>query len=135
MKLSPQEAAKELLRRRKARTNFASFCEYLTPEEPPAEHHRLLCDKLDDVLAGIIPRLMVFMPPGSAKSTYATVKFPAYVMGRWELDAISGRGVITGSYGQDLANNFGRKVRSVVRSSEYQDLFPETSLSQHSQSK
>ena len=78
---------------------------------------------------------MVFMPPGSAKSTYATVKFPAYVMGRWELDAISGRGVITGSYGQDLANNFGRKVRSVVRSSEYQDLFPETTLSQDSQSK
>lgn len=58
---------------------------------------------------------MVFWPPGTAKSTYATIKFPSYVMGRWEEEGISGQGLITGSYGQDLANNFGRRVRNLVR--------------------
>jgi len=115
LSVSPQEAARELLRRRKARRNFAAFCEYISPDEPPAEHHRFLCDKLDKVLSGEIPRLMVFWPPGTAKSTYATIKFPSYVMGRWEEEGISGQGLITGSYGQDLANNFGRRVRNLVR--------------------
>ena len=78
---------------------------------------------------------MVFMPPGSAKSTYATVKFPAYVMGQWEEDGVTGQGVITGNYGQDLANNFGRRVRNTVRSAEYFNLFPKTVLSQDSKSK
>ena len=78
---------------------------------------------------------MVFMPPGSAKSTYATVKFPAYVMGQWEGDGVTGQGVITGSYGQDLANNFGRRVRNTVRSAEYFNLFPKTVLSQDSKAK
>ena len=39
----------------------------------PAKHHCLLLEKLDFVSQGEIDRLMVLMPPGSAKSTYASV--------------------------------------------------------------
>jgi hypothetical protein len=38
-----------------------------------AAHHRLLLQRLDAVSRGDIDRLMVLMPPGSAKSTYASV--------------------------------------------------------------
>lgn len=39
----------------------------------PAAHHRLLIERLELVSRGEIDRLMVLMPPGSAKSTYAYV--------------------------------------------------------------
>src|ERR1017187_3556909 len=39
----------------------------------PAAHHRFLLDNLDQIAEGKIKRLLVLMPPGSAKSTYASV--------------------------------------------------------------
>jgi hypothetical protein len=39
----------------------------------PSAHHRLLLSNLDQIGTGEIKRLMVLMPPGSAKSTYASV--------------------------------------------------------------
>ena len=40
----------------------------------PAAHHRLLIEHLQAVADGHIPRLMIFMPPGSAKSKYTSLK-------------------------------------------------------------
>ena len=53
-------------RARKARASLEEFSLRTTPEEPPAEHHRLLCACLDRLLSGKISNLMVLMPPGSA---------------------------------------------------------------------
>jgi hypothetical protein len=41
--------------------------------QTPARHHMLLLDRLEALSQGEIDRLMVLMPPGSAKSTYALV--------------------------------------------------------------
>ena len=41
--------------------------------QKPADHHRLLLAKLDAASRGEIERLMVLMPPGSAKSTYTVL--------------------------------------------------------------
>jgi predicted phage terminase large subunit-like protein len=76
---------------------------------------------------------MVFMPPGSAKSTYGSVRFPPYYLGRAE-EAGERRGIICGSYGEGLAHNFGRKVRNLVKTREYQKLFP-ISLAEDQQAK
>lgn len=73
---------------------------------------------------------MVLMPPGSAKSTYATVRFPAYFLGQ-----MVDKGVITASYNERLATRFGRKVRNLIRSREYQRIFPRTTLAEDSQAK
>lgn len=102
----------------------------MAPQEPPAEHHRLLCEALDQLIAGDLRRLIVLMPPGSAKSTYASVRFPAYFLGRKGEHSI-----ICASYGEDLANSFGRKVRNLVDSREYQRLFPDVSLMEDSRAK
>ena len=123
------DAIDKLSTRRKARLEFSEFCRYISPDEPPAKHHNLLCNALDDVVEGRCRRLMVFMPPGSAKSTYASVKFPAYFLGRK-----SKLSIICGSYGEGLATAFGRKVRNIVTSSDYSELF-ETSLSEDSRAK
>lgn len=72
----------------------------------------------------------MLMPPGAAKSSYASVRFPAYFLGRKTEHSI-----ICASYGEDLANSFGRKVRNLVGSREYQCLFPGVSLSEDSRAK
>lgn len=41
-----------------------------------AAHHRLLCDRLQDVEVGLIPNLMVLMPPGSAKALALDTPIP-----------------------------------------------------------
>jgi predicted phage terminase large subunit-like protein len=54
-------------------------------------------------------RLMVFMPPGSAKSTYCSVLFPAWFIGQeW------GGNVLAASHSTELAERFGRKVRNLI---------------------
>lgn len=58
------------------------------------------------------------MPPGSAKSTYASVRAPAYFLGKY-----SKKSIICTGYGDDLVISFGRKVRNIVASPEYHLLF------------
>ena len=78
----------------------------------------MLCEALQDVADGRLKRLMVLMPPGSAKSTYATVRFPAWYLGRNR-----GHGVISASYNDELATMFGRRVRNLVASDKYNGVF------------
>ena len=91
-------------------------CEEFYPDQvTPATHHRLINEALEKVEGGDVRRLMLFMPPGSAKTTYATICFPTYFLGKK-----SGRNTIACSYGSDLAKKFARRCRSIVRSREYQ---------------
>lgn len=92
-------------------------------EQPQARHHRVLVETLESVERGDIRRLMVFMPPGSAKSTYASVVFPVWFMGRRKR-----RNVIVATYASDLARKIGRRARSILKQPTYRDVFG-TSLS------
>ena len=76
----------------------------------PAPHHLLLIDALEEVSAGTVDRLMVLMPPGSAKSTYASLLFPP-----WFLAQHPRAQVIAASHTAGLAEAFGRGVRGLVR--------------------
>lgn len=95
-------------------------------ETPQAAHHKLLLDKLEAVERGQIKRLMIFMPPGSAKSTYASVVFPSWFMGRRRR-----RNVIVATYASELGRKIGRRMRSIVRQPVYQEIFG-TALSSES---
>lgn len=125
--LSPQQAAIELLARRRARTSLLAFTEYTNPAYKAAAHHRLIAQKLEAVERGEIKRLMICMPPRHGKSELASRRFPAWCIGR-----NAGRQVIAASYNSDLANDFGREVRNVVASPEFRALF-DVILAQDSQ--
>jgi len=51
-------------------------------DQSPATHHRLLLRELQALSQGTIDRLLVHMPPGSAKSTYASAIFPTWWFGQ-----------------------------------------------------
>lgn len=82
------------------------------------KHHRLWIDCLQQVADGKIKRLMGFMPPGSAKSTYTSIVYPAWYLGRFKKKFI-----ILASYGGDLPKKFGRKARSIVSQPIYKRIF------------
>ena len=107
LQVSPQEAATTLLHRRSIRrslTEFARLCGF-----EPARHHRLLIDALEAIERGDLDKLAVFMPPGSAKSTYASVLFVAWLLQRqqrWN--------VLAASHTTELAEKWGRRIRNLI---------------------
>ena len=117
--ITPADAATELLARRKARGSFTEYARYRLPEDMTlAPHHKLLTSALDEVERGECDRLLVMMPPGSAKSTYGSVYFPEYFVGR--NPQLS---VIAASHTAELAERFGRRVRNGVDDIQFKNLF------------
>lgn len=80
-------------------------------------HHRLLLGKLEELEAGLIPNLMVLMPPGSAKSTYVDVVFVPWFMAKKPR-----RNVIVGSYASEIAKKQGRRARQLIKSRSFSNL-------------
>ncbi len=103
-----------------ARARLDNFCRAIdvpgvSPRrkgDPPllAAHHRLWLEKLADIERGKIRRLMGFMPPGSAKSTYAVDVFTPWFLGRQ-----ANRSVLVVTYATALAARRGRRARGVTR--------------------
>jgi hypothetical protein len=69
----------ELQYNRSLRRSLIHWVQYLGLK--PAKHHRMLLEALQSVAEGQIDRLAIFMPPGSAKSTYASILFPPWYLG------------------------------------------------------
>ena len=118
LQLSPQQAASELLARRKARTSLLEFTRYTNPSYEAAPHHDLIASKLEAVMRGDIKRLIICMPPRHGKSELASRRFPSFFMGH-----NGDKQIIAASYNSDLSNDFGREVRNIVDSPEFQSLF------------
>jgi predicted phage terminase large subunit-like protein len=100
---------REKLRRNQIRTNIGDWawnCGF-----HPAKHQRFLIKQLHDVVSGKIDRLAVFLPPGSAKSTYCSTLLPS-----WLSQARPGLAVLAASHTTELAVRFGRRTRNLVAS-------------------
>jgi predicted phage terminase large subunit-like protein len=64
---------------------------------------------LEGLSRGKYDRLMVLMPPGSAKSTYASIIFPA-----WWFSQHPRSSIISASHSLGLAEHFSRRVRALI---------------------
>src|SRR6185369_3044755 len=118
LSVSRKEAATELLKRRLARKSLPAFIDYLDFGFAFAAHHRLLMSELEAVEIGKTERLMVLMPPGSAKSTYTSILFPPWFMGRNKQHSVLGVSNTT-----ELAERFSRRVRNIVAGDEFNRVF------------
>jgi predicted phage terminase large subunit-like protein len=105
--VSPREAAKALLHRREIRKSLAAWCRFCGYE--PARHHLLLIDRLERVSRGEILKLILCLPPGSAKSTYSSILFPP-----WHFANHPKALMLAASHTTELAEKWGRRVRNLI---------------------
>lgn len=97
----------EKYRSRAARVSLAEFARLCGYE--PAPHHLLLIEELEGLEKGGTDILLVFMPPGAAKSTYVNFLFPA-----WRMIKHPDKNVLTASHSSELAERWGRKTRNLL---------------------
>jgi predicted phage terminase large subunit-like protein len=90
-------------------------------------HLDLVVRKLEDVERGEIRRLILSLPPRHGKSLTASTYFPSWYLGRHP-----DRSVIATSYGQELADDFGRRVRNTIASPLHRTIFPLSKVSDDS---
>ncbi len=97
--------------RQRIRTSLADWARLaLAPRgHEPAAHHLRLIAELEALARGTSDRLLVLMPPGAAKSTYASTLFPAW----WFAQDPASR-VIATSHTASLAGSFAREVRRLL---------------------
>jgi len=112
------------------RESLLAFCISQSENFETPAHIRQIAEKLEAVERGEINRLMIFMPPRHGKSHLATENYPAWFLGR-----NPDKNVILASYGQNLANDFGRKVKNKIESPIYREIFSDVQLSKDSKSK
>lgn len=120
-------AAREILRRRRARTHLLDFIVYMDPDYIVSEFSEVACQALEefiaDMVAGLRPVLILQAPPQHGKSQIVSRCLPAWVLGKYPDWSIGGL-----SYGKDLAADMNRDVQRIMLSDEYHNLFPASSL-------
>ena len=102
---------------------------YQWPSYTDAAHHRLIAEHLEAVERGDITRLMITMPPRHGKSMLASEFFPAWYIGR-----NPDHYVVTATYAQELADDFGRKVKNQIEDDAFKAIFPGVGLADDSKS-
>ena len=94
------------------------------------EHHKTICDALDRVMKGECKRLIINIAPRYGKTELAVKNFIAQGL------AINPSSrFIHLSYSDDLALDNSEEVKDIVKSEEYQRLFPNVKIKQGSDSK
>lgn len=115
--------AQELTVSQKAQLHFLDFVKEVWPGFIAGRHHGIMAKHFEDIAAGRNKRLIVNMPPRHTKSEFASFLFPAWLMGKRP-----GLKILQATHTADLAIGFGRKVKSLIDSEDYQKIFPETKL-------
>jgi len=94
---------------------------YRPVETRMAVHHLIMLQALQRCIEAPRGRLMIFAPPGAAKSTMASVIAVSWAMGRKRNQQI-----ILASYATGIAAKQSRKVRAIARDPRYTCIWPST---------
>ena len=115
----------EVLEQRKqveeARVDFLKFAHKVYPNFKEGPHHRHMKPLLHGLKDGTQPRLTVSMPPRFGKSE--TI---AYLYVAWYLGHNPSHQIMMVTHTADLSADFGRKVRNLLDSEVYHEIFPDT---------
>lgn len=120
-------AARELLKRRLARSKLLDFICYIKDDYIRSNFSEELCARLgqfyEDVQAGRRPVLIVEAPPQHGKSEIVSRCLPPWLFGLNPDLCIGGL-----SYGKDLASDMNRDIQRIMLDDQYMKVFPESSL-------
>ena len=103
--------------------NFLTYVRKIWPEFVAGAHHKMISKKFEGIASGKIKRLIINMPPRHTKSEFASYLFPSWIIGRKPKTKI-----IQTTHTAELAVNFGRKVRNLIATTEYKNIFDSVDL-------
>lgn len=133
LKTLPEDQQKDLLKlldewergrsRDLASEKFLFFVKKMWPDFISGRHHKIIAEKFEEIAAGKLKRLIICMPPRHTKSEFGSFLFPAWFLGKFPK-----KKVIQSSHTAELSVGFGRKVRNLVDTEDYKEIFPSTEL-------
>ena len=113
--------------RERAQNDFMAFVEYIWPDFVNGSHHKRMARLFESVANGERKRVIINLAPRHTKSELSSYLLPAWLLGKYPKKKI-----MQVSNTSELAEGFGRKVRNLVGSDEYREIFPEVELRQDS---
>ena len=116
----------ELHRRRIQENGFVPFCNAFGYEL--SHHHMVMAQKLERAATEDGYCLIICMPPGHAKSRYASILFPSYYLGMFP-----GKSVVMASHTAELSAKWGRSCKRLIDDEKYKFMMGVT-LNKDSQS-
>ena len=123
-----QQYKQELIKKAGGKT-FLEFIKHVYPDYKVGAHHAKLAKLFEEIAEGKRKRVIVNIAPRHGKSELISYLAPAWFLGKHPA-----KKVIMASHTADLAVNFGRRVRNLVGSDSYKDIFPDVSLQADSKS-
>ena len=114
---------KDSVARENAEQNFMGFVRKVWPSFINGRHHKVMAKKFEEIASGKVKRLIINMPPRHTKSEFASYLLPAWFLGKFP-----NKKIIQCSNTAELAVGFGRKVRNLVGSDVYAEVFPNVAL-------
>ena len=106
---------------KKAQQDPIEFAKYVYPGFKVGPHHKKLAKIFEDVLAGKKKRVIINIAPRMGKSEFSSYLFPAFYLGQDPTKKI-----IMATHTAGLSEDFGRRVRNLIESEEYKEVFPDT---------
>jgi predicted phage terminase large subunit-like protein len=117
------------MKQKNGKANFLDFIKHVYPGYKIGAHHARLAKLFEEIAEGKRKRVIVNIAPRHGKSELISYLAPAWFLGKHPA-----KKVIMASHTADLAVNFGRRVRNLVGSDAYKDIFPDISLQADSKS-
>ena len=121
--LALEEAKRKLEVRNKAEDSFLPFVEHVYEGFIEGAHHKKVATLFEKLAVTPGSRVIVNLPPRHTKSEFASYLLPAWLIGK-----NPSLKIIQTTHTAELAVRFGRKVRNLMETEEYRDIFPGVDL-------
>tara|TARA_Y100000401_G_scaffold40096_1_gene30468 strand:+ start:658 stop:2169 length:1512 start_codon:yes stop_codon:yes gene_type:complete len=106
-----------------AKNDFLSFVKHAWPPFIEGPHHTIMGQKFNEIASGKLRRLIINIAPRHGKSELTSWLLPAWLLGQ-----DSSRKLIAATHTTEFSQRFGRKVRNLIDSEIYREIFPDVSL-------
>ena len=106
-----------------AKKNFLSFVRFIWPQFICGYHHKEMANQFERLVNNECNRIIINIPPRHGKSELTSYLYLAWLMGNHPESKI-----IQATHTAELAMRFGRKVRNLMDSDAYKEVFPDVRL-------
>jgi predicted phage terminase large subunit-like protein len=121
--LALEQARKMLSLRGKIQDSFMLFVEHVYDGFIEGSHHKQVATQFEKLAKDRGSRIIINLPPRHTKSEFASYLLPAWLIGKNPQLKI-----IQTTHTAELAVRFGRKVRNLMETDRYKEVFPDVDL-------